>query len=243
MVESQLWDQTLRMDKAELQREGASLNTALEEHRYPVQFSIEYPEASNRLTVLLRAILAIPVFVIMQLVSGDLSMFDPSYYDLESDTSWDPILSTAAVLWIAPLLMIVVRYKYPLWVFNTYLELSRFTARVEAYLLLLRDEYPSLDEEQAVSLQIEYPDVRGQLNRFLPIVKWLLAFPHYIVLVGFFFAVIAVTVVAWFTILIKGRYPRGMFSFVEGTLRWGHRVFCYAFMLTTDRYPPFSFRP
>ena len=159
MVESQLWDQTLRMDKAELQREGASLNTALEEHRYPVQFSIEYPEASNRLTVLLRAILAIPVFVIMQLVSGDLSMFDPSYYDLESDTSWDPILSTAAVLWIAPLLMIVVRYKYPLWVFNTYLELSRFTARVEAYLLLLRDEYPSLDEEQAVSLQIEYPDV------------------------------------------------------------------------------------
>ena len=218
------------------------MNTALKD-RYPVQFSVEYPEASNRLTVLLRLFLAIPAFVIWQLVSGDLSVLDPSSYDLGADFSWDPLLAAAAVLWIAPLLMIVVRYKYPLWVFSTYLELSRFGARVTAYLLLLRDEYPSLDEEQAVNLQIPYPDVRGQLNRFLPIVKWLLALPHFIVLVGLAVAVMAATVAAWFAILITGRYPRGMFSFVEGTLRWWNRVYCYAFMLTTDRYPPFSFRP
>ena len=111
------------------------------------------------------------------------------------------------------------------------------------YLILLRDEYPSLDEQQAVSLQIEYPDVKGQLNRFLPIIKWLLATPHLIVLAILWIAAVIVTIIAWFTILIVGRYPRVLFTFVEGTMRWSHRVWCYAFMLTTDRYPPFRFGP
>ena len=135
--------------------------------------------------------------------------------------------------------MLVFRQKYPLWLFETYLELNRFTARVYAYLLLLRDEYPSLDEEQAVSLQIDYPDVKRDLNRYLPIFKWLLVIPHLIVLIILGNAVVIVTIIAWFAILIAGRYPRGLFTFVEGTIRWFYRVYCYAFMLTTDRYPPF----
>ena len=153
------------------------------EGSYPVQFSVEYPESSNKLTVLARPILAIPIFAIMQLLSGDISLFDPSILDLDqSEPPWEPLLPLAAALWIAPLLMIVFRQKYPLWVFGTYLELYRFRTRVTVYLMLLRDEYPSLDEQQAVSLQIEYPDVKSQLNRFLPIIKWLLAIPHLLAL-------------------------------------------------------------
>ncbi len=139
--------------------------------------------------------------------------------------------------------MIVFRQKYPRWWFDWNLELNRLGARVSAYLMLLRDEYPSTDEQQAVSLQIEYPDVQGQLNRFLPIIKWLFAIPHLIVLALLGIAALIVTIVAWFAILILGRYPRGLFTFVEGTFRWSFRVIAYAFMLTTDRYPPFRFGP
>ena len=234
----------MKIDSAEPQRDGPSSNAALEGQTYPIQFSIEYPETSNRLTVLLRPILVLPIFVLMQLISGDLTIFDPSYYDLSgTDTSWESLLPIAAAFWIAPLLMIVLRYKYPRWCFDTYLELYRFNARVTAYLLVLRDEYPSLDEEQAVGVQIEYPDVRVQLNRFLPLIKWVLVSPHYIVLAVFVFTVPVATVIAWFAILIKGRYPRRLFLFVEGALRWSLRVYCYAFTLTTDRYPPFRFGP
>ena len=234
----------MNTDNVELQRDGPNSHAVLEGHRYPVRFSIEYPETSNRITVLLRPILALPIFLLMELISGNVSIFDPSYYDLSgTDTSWEPLLTIAAAFWIAPLLMIVLRYKYPRWCFDTYLELFRFNARMTAYLLLLRDEYPSLDEEQAVSVQIEYPDVRVQLNRFLPLIKWLLVSPHYIVLAVFVFAVPVATVIAWFAILIKGRYPRRLFLFVEGAFRWYFRVHCYAFMLTTDRYPPFRFGP
>ena len=124
--------------------------------------------------------------------------------------------------------MIVFRHKYPLWCFHTFLELYRFSARVFVYLLLLRDEYP---------------DAKGQLNRFLPIIKWLLVIPHLIVLTILWIAALIVTIIAWFAILIVGWYPRGLFTFVEGTFRWSYRVYCYAFMLTTDRYPPVRFGP
>ena len=162
------------MKETEAQENKAGSKAAWAEGSYPVQFSVEYPKSSNRLTVLARPILAIPIFAIMQLLSGDVSLFDPSILDLDqSEPPWEPLLPLAAALLIAPLLMIVIRLKYPLWCFHTYLELSRFNTRVMVYLLLLRDEYPSLDEQQAASLQIEYPDVKSQLNRFLPIIKWL----------------------------------------------------------------------
>ena len=135
--------------------------------------------------------------------------------------------------------MIVFRKKYPRWWFDWNLELSRFTARIESFLLVLRDEYPSTDEEQSVHLGIEYPNAETDLNRVLPIFKWLLAIPHYIILAVLGVLAILVTIVAWLLVLVAGRYPQGMFEFVVGVMRWSYRVGAYAFLLTTDRYPPF----
>ena len=146
----------------------------------------------------------------------------------------------AAGLFLATLLMILFRQRYPRWWFDFALELARFGARIGAYFALLTDQYPSTVEEQNVHLEIDYPDVERDLNRWLPLVKWLLAIPHFLVLlvlsVGAFFAV----VFAWFAILFTGRYPRGLFDYVVGVGRWWLRVEAYAFLLVTDRYPPFS---
>ncbi|MXY22495.1 MAG: DUF4389 domain-containing protein [Dehalococcoidia bacterium] len=201
---------------------------------YPVQFSVDYPEEPrNRLTALVRIILAIPIIIIIALIGG---------YSASGDPDVDRVLSplfAGGVVWVATLLMILFRHKYPRWWFDWGLELNRFSARVGAYILLWRDEYPSTDEEQAVHLDIAYPDAEGQLNRFMPLVKWLLAIPHYIVLIVLWIVALVVTVIAWFAILIVGQYPRGMFDFVVGVDRWTYRVIAYAFLLTTDRYPPF----
>ena len=201
---------------------------------YPVQFSVDYPEEPrNRLTALVRIILAIPIIIIIALIGG---------YSASGDPDVDRVLSplfAGGVVWVATLLMILFRHKYPRWWFDWGLELNRFSARVGAYILLWRDEYPSTDEEQAVHLDIAYPDADGQLNRFMPLVKWLLAIPHYIVLIVLWIVALVVTVIAWFAILIVGQYPRGMFDFVVGVDRWTYRVIAYAFLLTTDRYPPF----
>ena len=201
---------------------------------YPVQFSVDYQESSNRLSVLVRIILAIPIFVVGAFIGGYIDTGSP---ELNQDLA---PLYAGGFLFIAPLLMIVFRKKYPKWWFDWNLELSRFTARVEAYVLLLRDEYPSTDEEQSVHLQIEYPNAETDLNRILPIFKWLLAIPHYIVLAVLGVLAVVATILAWLIILLTGRYPRGMFDFVVGVLRWGTRVGAYAFLLVTDRYPPFS---
>jgi hypothetical protein len=119
----------------------------------------------------------------------------------------------------------------------------RFQTRVFAYLALMDDRYPSTDEEQAVHVDIDYPDAQRDLNRWLPLVKWLLAIPHFIVLVLLGIAVFLVVIFAWFAVLFTGRYPRGLFDFVEGVFRWGTRVEGYALLLVTDRYPPFSLQP
>ena len=104
--------------------------------------------------------------------------------------------------------MILFRGKYPRWWFDWNLELYRFTARISAYLFLLRDDYPSTDERQAVTVDIEYPDVQNDLSRVLPLFKWFLAIPHYIVLGGLGFAGAVVTVLSWFVILITGEQPQ-----------------------------------
>ncbi|MCY4108621.1 MAG: DUF4389 domain-containing protein [Chloroflexi bacterium] len=204
---------------------------------YPVQFSVEYPEASNRLTALMRIVLVIPILVVSAFVSGAFTTGNQSVDDYLA------VFYAGGALWIAPLLMILFRQKYPRWWFDWNLELSRFSARISAYILLMRDEYPSTDEQQAVSLEIEYPDVERQLNRFLPIVKWLLVIPHMIILAVLAVGVLIVSVIAWLAVLTSGRYPQGLFTFVEGTLRWSFRAAAYAFMLTTDRYPPFRLSP
>jgi hypothetical protein len=130
--------------------------------------------------------------------------------------------------------MLLFRQKYPRWWFDWNVNLTGFSYRVAAYVGLLRDEYPATDEEQSVHLE--------DLNRWLPLVKWLLAIPHYVVLVFLGIAAVVSVVVAWFAILVTGRYPRPLFSFVVGVLRWSLRVGGYAVLLVTDRYPPFSLR-
>jgi hypothetical protein len=143
------------------------------------------------------------------------------------------------VLFAGPLLMILFRRKYPRWWFDWNLELQRFGSRVVAYLALMDDRYPSTDDHQSVRLDYAYPDVRRDLNRWLPLVKWFLAIPHYVVLAVLNVAAVAAVVAAWFAILATGRYPRGLFAFVEGVIRWNDRVIGYALTLVTDAYPPF----
>jgi hypothetical protein len=147
------------------------------------------------------------------------------------------------ILFIPPLLMILLRKKYPRWWFDWNLQLLRLTNRLGIYLALMDDRYPSTDEQQSVHLDFPYPDAKVDLDRGMPLVKWLLAIPHYIVLfflyIGVFFAVIF----AWFAILFTGSYPRGVFEFVEGVIRWHNRVLGYAFVLVTDKYPPFRLQP
>ena len=211
--------------------------TMYDDSMYPVQYSVDYPEEPrNRLTALVRIILAIPIIIVLTLISGYFSM-DNQEFDLDMAVI---LFVAAGGIWLSTVLMILFRQKYPRWWFDWGLEVQRFGARVGAYVLLLRDEYPSTDEEQAVHLDIAYPDVEGQLNRFMPLVKWFLAIPHYIVLFFLWIFVFFVTVIAWFAIIIVGRYPRRMFDFVVGVDRWSYRVIAYAFLLTTDRYPPFS---
>jgi hypothetical protein len=177
----------------------------------------------------------IPIAIVLGTVSGG------SYgwgYD-----KGEMAVGAGGLLVAAPLLMILFRQKYPRWWFDWNLELMRFSNRVGAYLALLNDRYPSTDEHQYVRLDFPYPDARRDLNRWLPLVKWLLAIPHYIVLVFLWLAALVVVILAWFAILFTGRYPRGMFDFVVGVGRWTVRVIAYAFALVTDRYPPFRLSP
>jgi len=199
---------------------------------YPLRFDVPYPDrALDRVSTGFRVFAAIPIAIVLAAVGGGLG--------------WGPRYGTEAggVLFAPALLMILFRQKYPRWWFDWNRELLRFSNRVGAYVLLLNDRYPSTDEEQYVRLELDYPDVGRELNRWLPLVKWLLAIPHYVVLlfldIGALFAVIG----AWFAILFTGRYPRGIFDYVVGTMRWHNRVGAYAFVLITDRYPPFRFAP
>lgn len=203
---------------------------------YPVRLSIDYPERSDRFTVLLRIVLAIPILIVLGLVTGGGG-------SSPAGDAGEGVRTTSsgftAGLAVATAFMIAVRRRYPRWWFDFALALDRFSYRVGAYLLLLRDEYPSTEEEQAVHLEVDYPDA-STLDRLLPLVKWLLAIPHYVVLVVLVVVAAILTVVAWLVILVTGRYPRGIFDFVVGVGRWGLRVQAYAFLLVTDRYPPFS---
>jgi Domain of unknown function (DUF4389) len=206
---------------------------------YPVQFSVDYPDRPlNRLTTLFRLFVAIPILIVLGAVSGGTWQWTSGQTGAGQSTA---VVAAGAggLLLFAPLLMIVFRQKYPRWWFDWNLELLRFINRVSVYLALMDDHYPSTDEQQAVRLDYPYPDARRELNRWLPLVKWLLALPHYIVLGLLYIAAFFVVIVAWFAILFTGRYPRGLFTFVEGVIRWHNRVVGYAVTLVTDQYPPF----
>ena len=206
---------------------------------YPARLDVDYSDQHNRVTTLFRVVLIIPIAIIYEVLTAGMTR---TVYDQTGEVVSTTSGGIAAGLFFATLLMILFRQRYPRWWFDFALELARFGARVGAYFVLLTDQYPSTVEEQDVHLEIDYPDVERDLNRWLPLVKWLLAIPHFLVLlvlsVGAFFAV----VFAWFAILFTGRYPRGLFDFVVGVGRWWLRVESYAFLLVTDRYPPFSLR-
>jgi hypothetical protein len=201
---------------------------------YPIQLSIDYPEAArNRKTVFFRIFTVIPIAILLGTIGG--GTFAAGFGDAQTS-----VAASGGLLFAGPLLMILFRQKYPRWWFDWNIALLRFELRVAAYMALLTDTYPSTDEEQSVHVTVPYPDVPVELNRWLPLVKWFLAIPHLIVVVLLAVAAFVVTVIAWFAILFTGQYPRGMFAFVTGVFRWATRVQAYALLLTTDRYPPFS---
>jgi hypothetical protein len=183
---------------------------------YPINLSVDYPDKKmNRITTFLRLLVVIPILIILGLIAGGL-------------------------VFVPTVLMLLFLQKYPRWWFDWNLALTKFGTRVLAYLALLRDEYPSTDDERLYHIEISYPKAEEELHRWLPLVKWLLAIPHYILLSLLAIAALVAVIIAWFAILFTGRYPKALFNFVEGVFRWALRVVAYAFLLATDRYPPFG---
>ena len=204
---------------------------------YPARLEIAYPEQLNRVTTAFRLILVVPIAIVSSILTG---AGTKNYY---VHGTW--VTTSASItggLFGATLLLILFRQKYPRWWFDFALELTRFTTRIGAYVVLLTDKYPSTTEHQTVALALDYPDVAQDLNRGLPLVKWFLAIPHYVVLFFLGIGAFVSVILAWFAILFTGRYPRELFDFVVGVARWALRVDAYAFLLVTDRYPPFSLR-
>jgi hypothetical protein len=204
---------------------------------YPARLEVDYPDQHNRVTTLFRLVLVIPIAIVFGVLTSGTTrtVYDHSGHAVSTSSG-----GITGGIFVATVLMILFRQRYPRWWFDFGRELTRFGARIFAYVALLSDQYPSTVDEQSVHLDIDYPDAERDLNRWLPLVKWLMAIPHFIVLfflsIGAFFAV----VIAWFAILFTGRYPRGLFDYVVGVGRWGLRVQAYAILLVTDRYPPFS---
>jgi hypothetical protein len=200
---------------------------------YPVQFDVDFPARPlNRSTTAFRIFVAIPILVVIGTLSGET-------LHANSQATTYTLASGGGVLFLPLVLMIVFRQKYPRWWFDWNLNFLRFSSRVTAYLALLDDRYPSTDEEQSVHLDFAYPDAH-QMNRWLPLIKWFFAIPHYFVLLFLGIGAIVAVILAWFAILFTGSYPRSLFDFVVGVLRWSNRVNGYAFVLVTDQYPPFS---
>jgi uncharacterized membrane protein len=207
--------------------------------QYAARLDIDYPERLDRLTTALRLIWIIPIAIILGILSatGNQTVVTETGEQVQNSGG-----GISSALTIVTAMMIIFRMRYPRWWFDFAREFRRFSTRVGAYLVLLTDQYPSTVDEQSVHLEIDYPDVERDLNRWLPLVKWLLAIPHYIILFFLVIAAFIAVIIAWFAILFTGRYPRGLFDFVVGVGRWGLRVDAYAFLLVTDRYPPFTLR-
>jgi hypothetical protein len=208
------------------------------DEKYPLTYSVDYPDRElNRLTTFFRIFMVIPIAIVLATVSG------ATYGSGGGEDAYVYGAAAGGFLFGGPLLMILFRKKYPRWWFDWNQELLRFMGRVHLYLVLLDDRYPSTDERQSLRLDLRYPNAETDLMRGMPLVKWFLAIPHYVVLFFLGIGAFVAVVIAWFAILFTGRYPRGLFDFVVGVNRWYLRVVAYAFVLTTDRYPPFRLSP
>jgi len=211
---------------------------------YVARLQIDYPDKLDRLTTFFRLVAVIPIAIILGLIAGAGEQVHYTTYLNQAGevvrTSRDTTGGILGGLFAATLLMILFRQRYPRWWFDFARELTRFEARVGAYIALLTDKYPSTVEEQSVHLEIDYPDAKNGLNRWMPLIKWFLAIPHYIILAFLAVGVVFAVILAWFAILISGQYPKGLFDYVVGVSRWGLRVSAYVFLLVTDKYPPFS---
>jgi hypothetical protein len=207
----------------------------MENNSYPINLKIDYSDYSDRLKTFFRIILVIPILIILSLLSNS-EGYD---YDLTEKIRYS---AAAGIVFLPTLLMILFRQKYPRWWFDWNLALTKFSTRVFSYILLLRDEYPSTDDDQAIHIDIPYPDVKKELVNWMPLVKWFLAIPHLIILCFLYIAVIFCTILAWIIILFTANYPKKLFTFVVGVIRWTLRVSAYAILLTTDKYPPFSLK-
>lgn len=220
------------------------MTTNIENAKYAARLEIDYPEKLDRMTTFFRFILVIPIGIILGLISEAGQTVTNTVFLNEAGevmkSTQETVGGLASGLFAATALMIVFARRYPRWWFDFSRELARFGARVGAYIFLLTDQYPSTVDEQSVHLEIDYPDVEKDLNQWLPLVKWLLAIPHYIALGLLGIGALIAVVLAWFSILVTGKFPRGLFDFIIGVGRWGLRVEAYAILLVTDEYPPFS---
>jgi hypothetical protein len=204
-------------------------------HDYPLTLSVDYPDRNlDRVSSAFRIIAIIPIAILAATVEGG---------SFTTGSGARYVGGGIGILFIPVVLMLLFRKKYPRWWYDWNLQLTRFSNRIVVYLALMDDRYPSTDEEQGLHLDFPYPDVEQELSQGLPLVKWLLALPHYIVLIVLTVGALFAAIFAWFAILITGRYPRSVFDYIEGVIRWHNRVGAYAFLLVTDRYPPFSLEP
>ena len=206
---------------------------------YAARLDIDYPERLDRLTSFFRLIWIIPIAIVLNVLSAYATQTVRTVTDNAVTTTTTTSGGIVGALFAATLLMILFRQRYPRWWFDFALQLNRFLARIGAFAALLTDRYPSTVEEQSVHLDLDYPDARTELNRWLPLVKWLLVIPHIIVLAFLAIGAVVVIIIAWFAILFTGRYPRPLFDYVVGVSRWALRVSAYSTLLITDRYPPF----
>jgi amino acid transporter len=206
---------------------------------YAARLDIDYPEKLSRVTTLFRFILIIPIVIILSLLTAT---GNETIVSVTGEVSTRTVGGIASALFVATALMIIIRRRYPRWWFDFAREMERFGARVVAYLVFLTDKYPSTVDEQSVHLEIDYPDVEKDLNQWMPLVKWFLAIPHYIVVAVLAAVAVVAIVISWLAILITGRYPRPLFNYVVGVARWALRVQAYAILLVTDQYPPFSLK-
>lgn len=198
--------------------------------------AIDFPDRElNRTTTFFRLFTVIPIAIVLSSISGA--------YAFGWNGEYHPAMWAGGLLIVPPALMIIFREKYPRWWFDFNFQLLSFSNRVTVYFMLMNDRYPATDEEQYFHLKMDYPNVEADLNRFMPLIKWLLAVPHYIALFFLGIGALFATIYAWFVILFTGRYPHDVFDFVVGVIRWGTRVYAYAALMVTDEYPPFRLSP